>query len=592
VFFWAECCDIISAIEGVSKNICLRYIRRVSSIYKENIVVVDVLKITSAVDVKNSIQNAPKQQPLDAIFDLNNPNAIPKDAVKGKQLEDDSTKQALLKNLNREIYKPLLNQTKAQADSIRKLVLYAKLFEVSSGVITEDFLTQFFVLPKELLGELLKREQSASIYKGDFFEALRILSKNKGEPKLQEAIISILKHFDSYVNRDHSLQAVLIRSRSLLDLLVMSDRQILQNQIAKLKGMLDGAKLQAMMLGESVSDGEQVSAGKPNAGQGTADGAEAEQPGGTASTAEQPDGSKPGAPRLNMARIAAEEESYKEIIKFLKNEFVPILRAITANYSPVDKVYDHMISIIHYIVRYDKADLKMLEEAFDQFAEELRPLFPNLSEDDISDMKETLMRTAREIKEQTEQLGALKDREGGLVKTEEGKYVYIKEESDMAALLTKALDKSSPAKLSASAQNLLLYIIQSESPMLPMMHFMIPLRVFDENTYVEFFVDKDCKERKGDAKQATNIFFTIQSDLYGTFEVDLLARDLSIDLDIKCPHELIDGVKGAKQKFRNLIEAQGYRLTAYQVGEYTASKTILKQFPKLRERKAGIDVKI
>jgi hypothetical protein len=127
--------------------------------------------------------------------------------------------------------------------------------------------------------------------------------------------------------------------------------------------------------------------------------------------------------------------------------------------------------------------------------------------------------------------------------------------------------------------------------MLPMMHFMIPLRFFDENTYVEFFVDKDCEERKGDAKQ-TNIFFTIQSDLYGTFEVDLLARDLSIDLDIKCPHELIDGVKGAKQKFKNLIEAQGYRLTAYQVGEYTASKTILKQFPKLRERKAGIDVKI
>jgi hypothetical protein len=524
--------------------------------------VVDVLKITSPVEIKNRIQNTPRQQPADAIFDLTNPNAIPKDTVKGKQIDEDSTKQALLQNLNREIYRPLLNQTKAQADSLRKLVLYAKLFEVSSGVITEDFLTQFFVLPKELLAELLKREESATIFKGDFFDALRVLSQNKGQPKLQEAIISVLEHFDSYVNRNHSLQAVLLRSHELIQNLTIDDSRILQQQIAKLETLFNAVKSQVAELGANISDTEPTGADKPN---------------------------------LNIfdaAKLNGEEESYKEIIKFLKNEFVPILRSIAANYPPADKVYDHMISIIHYIVRYDKADIKMLDDAFEQLAEELKPLFPNLTEDDITDMKETLMRSAREIKEETERLGMLRSREEGLVQKEDGKFTYIKEESDMAALLTKALDKSSPAKLSGAAQNLLLYILQSESPMLPLMHFMIPLRFLDENTYGEFFIDKDCQERKGNAKQATNIFFTIQSDLYGTFEVDLLARDRNIDLDIKCPQELVGGVKDIKHRLRDLIEAQGYHLLGYQVDEYIESNTILKRFPKLRERKAGIDVKI
>jgi len=115
--------------------------------------VVDVLKITSPVEVKNKIQNIPRQQPTDAIFDLLNPTEVTKEPGKVIRTEEDGTKEALLRNLNREIHRPLLNQTKAQADTLRKLVLYAKLFEVSSGIITEDFLHDFFLRPKELLGE-------------------------------------------------------------------------------------------------------------------------------------------------------------------------------------------------------------------------------------------------------------------------------------------------------------------------------------------------------------------------------------------------------------------------------------------------------
>ncbi len=510
--------------------------------YKENNVS-ELLKITSPVEIKNRIQNTPRQQPVDAVFDLNDPEAISKNAAKNKKAEEDGSRQELLKNLTQEIQRPLLNPTNVQADSIRKLILYARLFEVSSGAVTENFLNDFFLLPKELLGELLRREEGATIFKGDFFDILRSLAKDGSNPKLQDAIVSLLKHFDSYVNRTASLQSILARSQGLPALLTKAESQLLQQQMQKLEGM--------------VSTGE----------------------------------------------------DYRDIIKFLKNEFIPTLRGIAVNYPPSDKVQDHLISIIHYIARYDKSNPKALEDAFRHFSEELRALYPHLTDDDIQYMKETLLRNARESRANAERSGELKEgmerpgetkgretREGterlGEIRGREDRSASIKEERDMAALLSKALDKSGPARLNVAAQNLLLNIIQSESPIIPLLHFMLPLRFRGEDIYGEFFIDKDCGERKGEAKEATNVFFTIQSDVYGTFEVDLLSRDLGIQLDIKCPQNLIGRVKDARAALRDAIEARGYRLTGYQVGEYTESETILRRFPRLSGRKAGIDVKI
>jgi len=114
----------------------------------------------------------------------------------------------------------------------------------------------------------------------------------------------------------------------------------------------------------------------------------------------------------------------------------------------------------------------------------------------------------------------------------------------------------------------------------------------DENTYGEFFVDKDSKGKKGDGKQAQTIFFTIQSDKYGNFEVEVVAREKRIDLEIRCPDMLLGSVKDTKAKIRDIIEEQGFRLANYQVGVYQESQSIMQKFPKLAMRKVGIDVKV
>ena len=514
---------------------------------------VDILKITSPISIKNKVQNLPSKLPTDAVFDITNPNQILNELPRTKGADEESAKQSLLKNLNKEIFEPLLNSTRAQADGVRKLVLMAKLFETSSGILSESFLDRVFVRPQEMLGELMSQDKGATIFKGEFFDSLRMLAKLEGQPKLKEAIVSILKHFECYVHQDNSLNAIVKQGQDLTKMLPKAEAQQLQQQIETLDAMVRLYSLaqQNAKYGQKGVFTQNIAAEQNN-------------------TAKPDD------------FIKQVRDSQAEIKTFLKNEIIPLLGQIAKRHQGSERIYDREMTIIHNIVRYDKADPTRLEEAVFQLGDNLKPL-TNLTDDDIVEMKKLVFDHAK------------LEQELDLTANAEKKNVEklaVNGGADMADLLSKALDKDGPAKINGLAQNLLYNMVQNESPLIPLIHYTIPFRYLEENTYGEFFVDKDCKERKGDAKEAKNIFFTIQSDKYGNFEVDLLVRDKRIDLDIRCPDILLNPVRETKVKLRDIIEEQGFRLANYKVGVYQESQTIMQRFPKLAMKKVGIDVKI
>jgi hypothetical protein len=163
---------------------------------------------------------------------------------------------------------------------------------------------------------------------------------------------------------------------------------------------------------------------------------------------------------------------------------------------------------------------------------------------------------------------------------------------DIAELLRHAMEMNAQAKANTAAHSMLAQLIENESPVFALLHFLFPIKYRGEDVYAEVYVDKDCEEKKKDAADAHNIFFIIQSEKFGNFEVDLLARDRAIELDIKCPSILTEDVRAIKGDLRLMIEELGYRLTTYAVEDYHENRTVLQRFPKLAMRKAGIDVRI
>lgn len=360
------------------------------------------------------------------------------------------------------------------------------------------------------------------------------------------------------VNRNQTLNGIFLESSRLLMTLPSKERALLEQQLIKLEAVL------------SKSNGIE----QPNQELQNLINLKAAQNGKLGDQLEQ-----------RLARIETLLQSknlnYQEIQQLLKSETIPTLRQILQSQAYSDKTYQSVATIIDHIVRYDKGNPEQLEAAVLRFSQALKPL-SNLTDSDIVEMKNQLFRHAKEAEILAERLESSSRNPG------EGEKVAL------AQLLEQALDENNSSKIINSAHSLLETMVRNESPILTIMHFLIPLRFLDENSYGEFFVDKDPakKGEKGKAENATDIFFTIQSDRYGNFEVELLARDKNITLNIKSPAPLVETLKSTREQLRTIVEEQGYSLAGYGVGEYTQSQTILQRFPKLAFRKVGLDVTI
>ncbi len=519
----------------------------------------DSIKITSTVSSPKVTDIPSKHTPSDSIFDIKNLDNAVKIAPVSENYQKESFRETLFQNLQKEILKPLMNSTTAEADALRKLVLISQLFESSAGALPKELLDGIFVSSQDLLSELLLRDKTDSIFKGSFFDSLRSLAKLEGYPQLKDGIISILRHYDAYVNRNQTLNGIFLETSRLLLTLPSKERTILEQQLIKLEAILNKAN------GKEQPNQELQNLINLKAAQNGKLGNQLEQ-------------------RLSRIEnlLQSKNLNYQEIQQLLKNETVPALRQILQSQAYSDKTYQSVATIIDHIVRYDKGNPEQLEAAVLRFSQALKPL-SNLTDSEIVDMKNQLFLHAKEAEILAERLESSSRSPG------EGDKVAL------AQLLEQALDENNSNKIINSAQNLLETMVRNESPVFSIMHFLIPLRFLDENSYGEFFVDKDPTARKGEkggSENATDIFFTIQSDRYGNFEVELLARDKNITLNIKSPAPLVETLKSTREQLKTIVEEQGYSLAGYGVGEYLQSQTILQRFPKLAFRKVGLDVSI
>lgn len=380
---------------------------------------------------------------------------------------------------------------------------------------------------------------------GSLAEAIAGKQLSAESKAVQNSVVNILRHFDCYTNQDQSLQAIAGKLGELEGKLFKSDRPVVQNLIETLQSLIKETG-------------------------GTSDGK-----------------SNPYSQVQNMLKdgdiMKLDSESMEKTQTFLKDQLVPELSKLVAKYNQSESIRNPITSIVHYIARYDKADPAKLSKALDSMGEVLSNIEPFTAED-AEELKSLILDAARDIRTEQKIDNVGKD---FLARFGAG----AEEKGDLAAFLGSALDDDSPAGVQKLALNLLNTMVDNESPAMPLMHFMIPIDYNGSNTYLEMYVDKDAEGRKGKADSAVNIFFTIESDDYGTFEVDLLERDGMIDLDIKAPAELQRDIRQARNNIRSAIENSGFRLALYRVAPFSATTSVASHFKELRNQKSGLDIK-
>lgn len=410
------------------------------------------------------------------------------------------------KSLNKQMLTPLLNRTGAQADLFKQLVFLIKQMQGTGDIVGQEAIDNLFIKPEELLNELMIRDTAKTLFNGESFNLLRELVRSNNSKSLLDSVASVLKGYECLINRSNSFKAIVQLSTDLKQMVSVQDRELLSQSINQLEGMLKS---------ESSNSSE-------------------------------------------------------ETMRFLKNDFIPMLGRFVNRYRQ-SSIRNQVMSIIHYIVRADQGDVVKLEESLNQLADQHKSM--NRSDDEVKNIKELLMQSADEMLNKS-----------------------TSESSEKSSrLLALAFDSAASGRINQSAQNLLLNLIQSESPLNTLIHFTIPIWFGNELTYGEFYIDKNCRAKRevGGGKQAVDIFFTIQSERYGNFEANLLVQDgKKIELDIRCPVNLKEPIKGTEKNIKDMIEKLGYRLSKLYVDQFVESKTIIQRFPGLVLGKEGIDVKI
>lgn len=490
----------------------------------------DITKITTSMMPR---ENMGAHRPLtEQAFEVNDPTRVIK-TENDRKLMDNDGGRTLRDMLGRAAMAPLLREGTETVRQLYRLVGMIEMGISTSEVVGMDpirnLLESIFVNPDQLAGLLLEQEEAATLFKGESFEILRdILTKFDGNPNVKQSIANLLKTFEFNVNLENSIKTILHQCENLLDYLFSQDRAQFGDYLDNLASMLLRGQEQADQTGRQLG-------------------------------ASQYEGLQLGvAPR--------------EAAAMLKNNLLPLLGEIVVKYYQSESIRDMVMVVVHNLVRVDKGTPEALRDSVAELVDILSRL-ANLHQNFEANLNEALARSASQAK----------FAENAVIEK-------------LAAIIADTLRRSgeNPNTL-RQAEYLLMSMLQNQSSMMNLLHFMLPLNLPGEGrVYAEMYVDPDSEEaRRGKGEEnGKKIFIAAQSERHGTVEICFWENNERVELSMWCPQVLLNPLKGMRRALADVMLFHGYTLSSFNVEELNKPHSIIQIFPKLLERKVGIDVKI
>ena len=146
---------------------------------------------------------------------------------------------------------------------------------------------------------------------------------------------------------------------------------------------------------------------------------------------------------------------------------------------------------------------------------------------------------------------------------------------------------------SFNASNLLQSMINAPGVMTPLAHYILPIQVEDTRAFGELWVDNNDESENGGGSMGKNhhLFLTFDVDTYGRFEVDVYAKDNNVSVNLLYPPSFGRNVDSIVERINRIAVATQYRIADFNTGILREPHNLTQIFPKLSERRAGLNVK-
>lgn len=146
---------------------------------------------------------------------------------------------------------------------------------------------------------------------------------------------------------------------------------------------------------------------------------------------------------------------------------------------------------------------------------------------------------------------------------------------------------------SFNASNLLQSMINAPGVFTPLAHYILPIQVEDTRAFGELWVDNDDNSGVSGTdpnKKHYHLFLTFDVDAFGRFEIDLYADEKNASVSLLHPVSFGKNIESLVSKINRIAAGAGYSISSFETGILKAPHNLSQIFPKLNERRAGLNV--
>ena len=606
----------------------------------------DMLKITALVNPKNySMPSRPLAQ-SDAVFNLVDLTKVikPNDQTSEFRQTDTSTADenaSLLTNMELNISKNPLFSASVLKGLVSEDFINQILQSNSPDIINEfnEFAKSIFLESDGVFSDLISQQKGATSFNGDLFDLLRQLSSQNSSPETKMAIAQFLKSTFALQSQNSVLNSLstnfIYLSQALYPSRSLSEKL---EQMAKLFSNPNSSinftdlKSQALTLLNSVSNSliatdeikNLVALIKYNLSRFS-------------------DNTTTFENNFNSILDLITNDDVKELLKsafskFIQSNSIPELskRALTAdneNFSQADKTtfkLAEMASENEKLIVSEKFsnNLNFVSQQLAKILDDsgkhptislangttllkdmLNIILPNNSQNELANFIDNFS--------QTKDLNALVSRLSYILNSIENYEIKSSLSKVMNELLTalshsddviyqqptsmdylsdflsKTLNNENIAHLGIVDPNTLVHsMLTAPGVFTPLLHYILPVQIYNIKAFGEAWIDNKVLENGSGSNDSNHIFLTFDIEHIGVFELEMFSNQQQLDVNLFCPHGLEKFFSKLSPSFNNIAAKAGYTISSSSIKPLIRLRNLVEVFPRIAERRAGLNVKI
>lgn len=126
----------------------------------------------------------------------------------------------------------------------------------------------------------------------------------------------------------------------------------------------------------------------------------------------------------------------------------------------------------------------------------------------------------------------------------------------------------------------------------PLLHFLVPMNMDGMKAFGELWADPDASRNPETGESDSHLFLCFEIEETGYFELELYSRGKSVSAALMCPAGTERNYLPLKEMLPELAASCGYSAERIMIEPLKRKRDLTNVFPKLNERRSGLNVRI